>query len=780
MKKFLIFPMPQQILIGLVFLLPLLWVPFTADVLEFNKQAILLVAAPLLLFLWLLKSVREKEISFSLTAQILASIVFVVILGGAALLSQDRWRSIIGFGAESHESFATILAVAIIAFSAVTILKEKSILLKILSSFSVSAGLVAIIALVAAFGGLQGLSFPPGFNTIGTLSGFTVFLAAAFLVSFGLIHITRGVIRAILLLVLITQFIALFILGTAIGWLLVAVGAAVYFVTLLRNNPDVVPSIPWWFSPPLIVGLALAFMILQPRSIVRITNIPPEISPSNSASAYIAAQTLKERPLLGSGPGTWIYDYSKFRRPQPINSTSFWNLRFAEGSSKILSMLATHGMLGWLSWIGVLGVVLLCIIRTLRRATPSFSPAASGALTLWITLGVAQFVTTSNITLDFLFWLATAAVIAHIDSSVLHFSLPKASARAAVVGMGASFVAVLLLVSLYGVGTRYVAAIQYTRGIRDIQNNDIEGAIAAISRSATFDSQNDLYWRSLSDVWLLRLSQHIQQSQQKSDINQEIETAVNSMLQAATRATIIAPHNVANWTQLAVERTNLIPLGSPAAIPQIVEPAIASWQKAQELEPSNPFLPTQRAIVYLNAADIVQNVGEQAKSQREQYLTQAAAALEEALKLKADYAPAHFQRALLAMRQGKTQEAISDLEIAQKLQPQDITIAAQLGVLYFNAGRLAGAESLLAAVLKAAQATGQDHANARYFLGLIADQQGEKEVAKQHFERILELNPGNVLIEKILTNLRDQKPALEGLESAPGLVPAVAVSEDES
>ena len=252
------------------------------------------------------------------------------------------------------------------------------------------------------------------------------------------------------------------------------------------------------------------------------------------------------------------------------------------------------------------------------------------------------------------------------------------------------------------------------------------------------------------------------------------------MLQAATRATIIAPHNVANWTQLAVVRTNLIPLGSPAAIPQIVEPAIASWQKAQELEPSNPFLPTQRAIVYLNAADIVQNVGEQAKSQREQYLTQAAAALEEALKLKADYAPAHFQRALLAMRQGKTQEAISDLEIAQKLQPQDITIAAQLGVLYFNAGRLAGAESLLAAVLKAAQATGQDHANARYFLGLIADQQGEKEVAKQHFERILELNPGNVLIEKILTNLRDQKPALEGLESAPGLVPAVAVSEDES
>ena len=101
-------------------------------------------------------------------------------------------------------------------------------------------------------------------------------------------------------------------------------------------------------------------------------------------------------------------------------------------------------------------------------------------------------------------------------------------------------------------------------------------------------------------------------------------------------------------------------------------------------------------------------------------------------------------------------------------------------MLYFNAGRLAGAESLLAAVLKAAQATGQDHANARYFLGLIADQQGEKEVAKQHFERILELNPGNVLIEKILTNLRDQKPALEGLESAPGLVPAVAVSEDES
>jgi len=49
--------MPQQILIGLVFLLPLLWVPFTADVLEFNKQAILLVAAPLL-------QLRKKKFLF--------------------------------------------------------------------------------------------------------------------------------------------------------------------------------------------------------------------------------------------------------------------------------------------------------------------------------------------------------------------------------------------------------------------------------------------------------------------------------------------------------------------------------------------------------------------------------------------------------------------------------------------------------------------------------------------------------------------------------------------
>jgi hypothetical protein len=58
-------------------------------------------------------------------------------------------------------------------------------------------------------------------------------------------------------------------------------------------------------------------------------------------------------------------------------------------------------------------------------------------------------------------------------------------------------------------------------------------------------------------------------------------------------------------------------------------------------------------------------------------------------------------------------------------------------------------------------------------LGLVYDQKGEKEKAKQEFEIVTQLNPENQEIKKILENLEKGLPALEGITLSQPLIQEV-------
>ena len=53
-----------------------------------------------------------------------------------------------------------------------------------------------------------------------------------------------------------------------------------------------------------------------------------------------------------------------------------------------------------------------------------------------------------------------------------------------------------------------------------------------------------------------------------------------------------------------------------------------------------------------------------------------------------------------------------------------------------------------------------NYSNAKYYLGLIYDRDGNKQAAIKEFEEILQLNPGNADVKRILDNLKSGKAAL--------------------
>ncbi|MEK7085023.1 MAG: tetratricopeptide repeat protein, partial [Patescibacteria group bacterium] len=138
-------------------------------------------------------------------------------------------------------------------------------------------------------------------------------------------------------------------------------------------------------------------------------------------------------------------------------------------------------------------------------------------------------------------------------------------------------------------------------------------------------------------------------------------------------------------------------------------------------------------------------------------------ALEEAIRMKPDYAAAHFRLAQIAIIKGNVEDAILNTERAALSAPDDIGILFQLGMLYYQQNRYREARQ----ILERAVHINTNYSNARYFLGLIYASEGERTRAVEQFELIQALNPDNREIKTILANLQNGREPLAGITPPP-------------
>ena len=83
----------------------------------------------------------------------------------------------------------------------------------------------------------------------------------------------------------------------------------------------------WIILPMFILALASMFFFFK-FSLPGFPSTPIELSISQRVGFDIAKEALKSNlAIIGSGPGTFAYDFSKFKSPD-FNQTQFWNIRF--------------------------------------------------------------------------------------------------------------------------------------------------------------------------------------------------------------------------------------------------------------------------------------------------------------------------------------------------------------------------------------------------------------------------------------------------------------------
>ncbi|MCX6713329.1 MAG: tetratricopeptide repeat protein, partial [Candidatus Vogelbacteria bacterium] len=139
-------------------------------------------------------------------------------------------------------------------------------------------------------------------------------------------------------------------------------------------------------------------------------------------------------------------------------------------------------------------------------------------------------------------------------------------------------------------------------------------------------------------------------------------------------------------------------------------------------------------------------------------LTGAEKYLDAALKQKKDYIDAIFLQSQLYVERGYLDSAITRLQYAAQLAPNDPGILFQLGYLKYRNGNYRGA----AEAMQAAVNLVPSYANALYFLGLSLDKLGMTDKAILAFQAIQQTNPDNADVAKAIANLKAGRDPLAG------------------
>ena len=741
----------------LVFLVPIFFLPWTLNPLDFNKQILFLLLIFVALISWILKILASGKFEINLSFLNIPVLIFLLVYGLSTIFSLSSYGSFWGWPLNISAGFLTLLFFVFLYFIITNLLTKKReifwlLFVLILSGFSVA--IFTILQFFSKFILPWDFTKSISFNSIGTIYSLSLFLAALLPLIIVLALMTKKLVRFFLFLVAIIILVNLVLINFGTAWIVLVGETAILFVfgilNLKTTGSQIVP-----LSMTLLV-IALFFIILR-FTLPGFPQLPPEILPSQKTEINIAKNSLLAKPVFGTGPGTFVYDYSKFK-PKDINQTVFWNVRFGAGASEILDKVITTGVLGILSFLFILGSFFWMGFKHLKEKSPATKDDSAWFLGLGIVssffgIFLGQFLYPWNFSLTLIFWLMLSGLVALDRRKIKAWEMQSSSK----VSVGASLVLVLVLI--FGIGIllvgaqKYYAEVKYFTGLQAFGANNPDLAIQNLEKAINFNPNLDIYWRDVSQLYLVKLNNLLRQK----DLPQEtiaaqaqnlIVLAVNSTKQA----TDLEPENVANWNIRGFTYWNIIGI-----LPGAEDWALNSYQRAAELEPTNPYIFTEIGRTYLSKSDLA--VQEKKEAEQKVNLDLASQNFQKALVLKSDYAPAQFLQAMVYVREGKTKEAIAKLEETKGIAPLDAGLAFQLGVLYYNDNQLDKAKGELERALR----LDENYSNASYFLGLVYDKGGNKQAAISQFERVEKLNPDNEEVKKILSNLRTGKTALEGI-----------------
>lgn len=748
----LLYKAAQWCMLALAFLAPVWFLPTTIAPVEFNKELMAATLVFVSLILYLAYSIKSGKVSLPYHSIFIAAGLLLLAWLASALISGAP-LAIFGLGAEPNSLF-TLATLFLMSVMIMLLFSDAMSLYRLI--LALAWGLIVFLAMVwifSVFGAgsyLGGLFAQRTFNAVGSwnavgfASGFFLVMLYPFLLS------SSGRFRLVIACLFLLSLFLVLIVNFPLVW-----GVIGFFAIFLlsyaiwRQNITLVGV-----GVPLLLLLIALFAFFFSNLIAQNISVPAplEVGVSHKTTLDIAGKALRENTFFGSGPNSFGYLWDRYK-PLEVNATQFWGIRFNTGSSYLLTALAEIGLLGWLIylafliWLWYLSLSAVAKENDTESGILGFSAflILSYAILMWALYAVPY-------TLAVFGFLAIGISLANLKrAGVLYnyeISLVGEGPRGFISALVMVFFIIVGVLGVYAVTVRYVGQWAYARGLDSFNRlGNLDVAEKQILLAVQSSVSNDLYWRSLSQIYLTRAQLLLQDRATPQDIlGSKFKDFLDKSVSASQNAIKAAPADFINYRALGKTYEFLIQLGTAGAL----EASQIQYDEALKHSPGSPLIWRDKAVAYL--ADF-------AAKKNQDSLKKAEEALLKAVELKQDYVEGHFLLAQIYDAEGKTEESIKRGEAAAILAPNDIGALFQLGLLYYRVNRLSDAKI----VFERAVSINANYSNARYFLGLIYSRTSRSSGAISEFEKILALNPDNQEIKAILSNLRAGKDALSGI-----------------
>jgi len=724
------------LIMGLIFLLPLFFLPWTEEWFEFNKQYLLWLVVAMRVILWAGKMFSDgKRLVLKRTPLDIPILTFLLIIFLSSLLSIDKFSSLAGFYGRFSDAWLGLLSLVFLYFVIVNIVSDRS-KLKITSLVELlfySHGLVLTVVFLSVFGWLNKIF--PNFLVLNTIGGslniLAVYNVVMVVLLFGWLFFNcqgasgLGLLKTWLFRIILFLSLALLaLINFSLAWWCLLAAGFLFLLAEFRIKKKLGEKMIW----PLVLVLIVVIFLLFPSQTGKIDyylagqELSREISLDYKDSALIAVATLKDNLILGSGPGTFAYDFSLYRDVS-FNTQEFWQLRFNKASSHILEMAGTLGILGILSYFLILSLLVYLVYIFIKRL-PGKKDERGRAVTLAVALLILillQFLYLNSTVLLFLFWLLLSfLMVLWREIGLPIFEDLKINLNKNKIIFKMLMITVFLAASgwaiIVGFETRYWLADFYARA----------GSEKNLIKAVNLNPYRYSYQVGLAKHYLNEIKNEIIKPANLRDDNL-IEESIEKSVKWARAATVTQPNSVLCQETLGMvyRDVRLLTQGSELW-------AIRAFEEASKLEPTNPVLLTELGKAHLNV-----NMTEEAE-----------VFFSKAIELKNDYYEAKFGLAKVQSKKNREDKALEILEELVKVYTTEEVFYEQ-GRLYYNQGKIEEAINNFSQIIL----INPNHSNALYSLSLALELQGEDEEALKYFRRVLELNPDNEEIAKRIEDL---------------------------
>lgn len=733
----------KALLASAVFLTPTFFLPGLNDVTELPKAA---------LFLFLTLSAATAYVGFQVSSRDLRwrNVVggwwllgFVVVVILSSVWSIGHMTTLFGQGGYVQHTLPLLLGFVLFVLLLTQVLEREEDVAHMVFVLALSTSLGVLLG-VLQMSGISPLPWQElrtqNFLVTGNSSSGFAMVAAALVTT--MLFVLRGM-RGMLWRILGWagfgfSLLALIAVDSIGGWvaLIVGVAVAIAFASLRRiSRFELVAGIA-------AVVIAVVGIVLPVNGWIG-SAVGQDLRLDVGTSWAVTKATIAQHPLLGSGPATFFYDFTRFQ-PASYNLSPFSPLRFLKASDESLQLLATLGILGALALAGLVLWVLFAVTRRseeLARSRQNDWHVVSAVVGMWSGTTAALLFVPSTFTTFALFWITLGMLLVVFRRSSSARSVRPTALR---IGGGFSFLVVVVFLVVTTVWS--VRLLLADRGMHRVsaavqQAENLDSVMEKIDRVITLNPSAPLPYLFRAQSELIQ-AQVLIQAQSTETV--KIQTLLTRVVPDAETAVSRDPRNPAILETAADLYKNL-----GAVTGNTGDLVVSAYERALKLQPNSASLRVNLGQTQYFIAAALKNEQGRDNDEVRSRIIKARSEFTTALELQPGNVNAGFGLVLVDELSGENDAAFNRLNNLTQANPRSASLWHELGLRFVDRKDTASAKGAFTNAVILQPSLTQAH----WELGLIAEQEKDVATARKEFELVQQLDPTNQEVGKKLEGL---------------------------